>query len=52
MTDSPGMAAESAAHALYRQHGFIDCGPFGDYMPDPNSVFITLDLSEGAQSAS
>jgi putative acetyltransferase len=34
------------AHALYRAHGFVDCGPFGDYRPDPNSVFMTLDLGE------
>jgi putative acetyltransferase len=34
------------AHALYRSHGFIECGPFADYAPDPNSVFMTLDLAE------
>ena len=32
------------AHALYRQHGFAECGPFGDYVLDPNSVFMTRDL--------
>jgi putative acetyltransferase len=32
------------AHALYRSHGFVDCPPFADYMPDPNSVFMSLDL--------
>lgn len=32
------------AHALYRSHGFVDCPPFGDYRPDPNSIFLTLDL--------
>lgn len=32
------------AHALYRSHGFTDCPPFGDYRPDPNSLFMTLDL--------
>jgi putative acetyltransferase len=35
------------ARAFYRRHGFLDCPPFGDYRPDPNSVFLTLDL--GAQ---
>lgn len=30
------------AHALYRRHGFVDCGPFGDYKADPNSLFFTL----------
>ena len=32
------------AHALYKRHGFVDCPPFGDYVSDPNSVFMTLDL--------
>jgi putative acetyltransferase len=32
------------ARALYARFGFIECGPFGDYVPDPNSVFMTLDL--------
>lgn len=29
------------AVALYRAHGFEECEPFGDYKPDPNSVFLT-----------
>lgn len=32
------------ARALYKRHGFVECPPFGDYVPDPNSVFMTLDL--------
>ena len=32
------------ARALYRGHGFEECPPFADYAPDPNSVFMTLDL--------
>jgi putative acetyltransferase len=32
------------AVALYRNHGFIECPPFADYVPDPNSIFMTLDL--------
>jgi putative acetyltransferase len=32
------------ARALYRKHGFVECPPFADYMPDPNSVFMSLDL--------
>ena len=32
------------ARSLYRQHGFVECGPFGDYVADPNSVFMTLEL--------
>jgi putative acetyltransferase len=32
------------AVALYRKHGFIECRPFADYVSDPNSIFMTLDL--------
>ncbi|NOT43324.1 MAG: GNAT family N-acetyltransferase [Acidobacteria bacterium] len=32
------------ARALYRKHGFVECPPFGDYVPDPNSVFMTREL--------
>ena len=32
------------AHALYRSEGFADCPPFGDYLDDPNSIFLTLNL--------
>ena len=32
------------ARAFYRRHGFVECPPFGDYNPDPNSVFMTLGL--------
>lgn len=35
----------AAARELYARHGFVECGPFGDYVPDPNSVFMTLDLT-------
>jgi putative acetyltransferase len=32
------------ARALYSRHGFVDCPPFGNYVADPNSVFMTLEL--------
>jgi putative acetyltransferase len=32
------------AVAFYRKHGFVECQPFADYVPDPNSIFMTLDL--------
>lgn len=32
------------AHRLYVRHGFARCGPFGDYVADPNSVFFTRTL--------
>lgn len=34
-----------AARAFYARHGFVRCAPFGDYAPDPNSVFMTLALN-------
>ncbi len=34
------------AHAFYRRHGFVECPPFADYVLDPNSVFMSLDLRE------
>jgi putative acetyltransferase len=32
------------ARELYAQHGFVECGPFQGYKPDPNSTFMRLDL--------
>ena len=32
------------ARALYAGEGFVACPPFADYRPDPNSVFMALDL--------
>ncbi len=32
------------ARALYGRHGFELCGPFADYVDDPNSVFMTRKL--------
>ena len=34
------------AREFYRRHGFGECPPFGGYVADPNSVFMTLDLAE------
>jgi len=33
------------ARAHYARHGFVGCGPFGEYREDPNSVFMTLELA-------
>ena len=33
------------ARALYARHGFVECGPFGDYREDPNSIFMTTPLA-------
>lgn len=32
------------ARRLYLRHGFVECPPFGAYVPDPNSVFFTREL--------
>ncbi len=32
------------ARKLYESFGFGYCGPFGDYVEDPNSIFMTLRL--------
>ena len=34
-------AAFDPAHALYRQFGFTECGPFGDYKEDAFSRFFS-----------
>lgn len=34
----------AAARALYERAGFDYCAPFGDYKPDPLSVFMVLKL--------
>jgi putative acetyltransferase len=34
------------ARALYARHGFVECRPFADYVPDRNSIFLSLDLRE------
>jgi putative acetyltransferase len=42
--ETGSMAAFAPARALYAGFGFIECAPFGSYRPDPNSVFMTLEL--------
>ncbi|MEI5584386.1 MULTISPECIES: GNAT family N-acetyltransferase [unclassified Agromyces] len=32
------------ARRLYARYGFVECDPFGDYRPDPSSVFMTFAL--------
>jgi putative acetyltransferase len=33
------------AVALYHRHGFVECEPFGEYVPDRNSIFMTRELA-------
>lgn len=35
---------QPAALSFYRKLGYQDCSPFGEYKPDPLSVFMTKDL--------
>jgi putative acetyltransferase len=43
--ETGSMPAFDPARRLYESHGFTYCEPFSDYKPDPNSVFMTLELS-------
>jgi putative acetyltransferase len=42
--ETGSMDAFLPAQKLYESFGFTFCGPFGDYRPDPYSVFMTLRL--------
>jgi putative acetyltransferase len=42
--ETGSMAAFDPARRLYESHGFTYCGPFADYILDPNSVFMTMEL--------
>ena len=42
--ETGSMAYFAPAHALYARAGFRPCAPFGDYVEDPNSVFMTRAL--------
>jgi putative acetyltransferase len=45
--ETGAMAAFEPALGLYRSAGFEQTGPFGEYAPSENSVFLTLALDEG-----
>lgn len=42
--ETGSMEALAAARNLYASCGFQECGPFGDYVLDPYSVFMTREL--------
>ncbi len=42
--ETGSMAAFEPARSLYARFGFRACGPFAEYVEDPNSVFMTLEL--------
>ncbi len=43
--ETGSMEAFQPAHKLYSKFGFVECPPFADYVLDPNSIFMTLELS-------
>lgn len=42
--ETGSMKAFEPAQRLYQSFGFRYCGPFGDYVEDPNSVFMSISL--------
>ncbi|MCL1633242.1 GNAT family N-acetyltransferase [Luteimonas sp. SX5] len=42
--ETGSMAAFAPAHRLYARYGFIACEPFGDYIEDPHSLFMTKQI--------
>ena len=42
--ETGSMAAFAPARSLYARHGFEACPPFGEYVEDPHSVFMTRRL--------
>lgn len=42
--ETGSMAAFEPARWLYESHGFTYCGPFADYVLDPHSMFMTVEL--------
>lgn len=43
--ETGSMDAFAPSRALYAAHGFSPCAPFGAYTDDPNSFFMSLDLT-------
>jgi putative acetyltransferase len=38
------------ARTFYKRNGFLECPPFGDYLLDPNSVFMSMDLGDAERT--
>jgi putative acetyltransferase len=45
--ETGSMQAFEPARQLYARSGFTFCGPFAEYLEDPNSVFMTKELEIG-----
>lgn len=44
--ETGSMAFFEPARRFHTRAGFVACPPFGSYADDPNSTFMTLDLTE------
>jgi putative acetyltransferase len=42
--ETGSMETFAPAHRLYMKFGFKECRPFADYVEDPNSIFMTIEL--------
>ena len=42
--ETGSMEAFEPARRLYESYGFKQCGPFADYVLDPNSLFMAIEL--------
>lgn len=42
--ETGSMAFFDAARSLYQKYGFVECEPFGKYIEDPNSTFMTREV--------
>lgn len=49
--ETGSQAAFEPARQLYLKFGFRLCEPFGDYVSDSNSVFMTIDLCESGPAS-
>ncbi|HEU5155729.1 MAG TPA: GNAT family N-acetyltransferase [Streptosporangiaceae bacterium] len=49
--ETGSMEAFAPARRLYATAGFTTCEPFGDYLPSPNSTFMTLSLHDAEPMA-
>jgi len=51
LLETSSMEEFTPARQLYGRHGFSYRGPFAEYVEDPNSVFMTLDLQNPNQAS-
>jgi putative acetyltransferase len=42
--ETGSMEAFEPARRLYAKFGFYECGPFANYIEDPNSTFMTIEI--------